>query len=190
MTSQCAPDRSSRPAVEPDVEALTGVAGVTFDGLMFLAELRFAPPQPRRQVVSDDVLLRMMVAAAHSGRRLARVLASSPLSPDARRFEATAAEARRRGMIPPRACQQRARPVGAMRRGAGRRCRPGARRRTKSPGRASSDPDGEPEPAEGRHRRLAAPPRAVNVEQGTGPRRRLRVSDDRRRAGCGVGRPS
>jgi len=160
MSSSCGADRGSQVAAEPDLEALTGVAGVTFDDLWFLAGLRSTPAQPRRQPL-NDVSLGMIVATMRSGRRLARVLANTDASPDFRgRVEAIAAEARRRGTIPPRACERRARPVGAMQRGGGRRHRPGARRRTRSraPGGGDSD-SGEPEPPapEGRRHLHLAP---------------------------------
>jgi hypothetical protein len=180
--------------VSPDrrhVDAPTGIPGVSLADLLYLADVRSAPPAPRRLLVSDDVLLGRMLAAVHSSRRLRRVLACADVTPNfRRRVEATAAEARRRRISsPPRACEQRARPVGAMRRGGGRRYRPGARRRagTRS-GRGSSDPD---EPAEGRHLRLAESPASNEQDH---RRRTLRVA--RRpcvslsRAGRGGGRRS
>jgi hypothetical protein len=124
-------------------DGLTGIPGVSVADLMYLAAI-VADPEPRRVPLTES----RMLEAAHSPRRLRRVLALADVPPDfRRRAYAIAAEARRRGTIPPpRACQRRARPVGAMRRGCPRRHRPGARRRTRSSSGCSNGDHGEPEP--------------------------------------------
>lgn len=127
-----------------------------------LAELQDAPRLPPKPRLAPRVLLDRALGAAHSPRQLRRVLAlaEEPLPGTWRRMEAIAAEARRRGTIPP---PSRVRLPHLRGRGPARR--PRCTRRTSSSSTSSAaDP-----PDDGEHRALAGES-ARAVGEAEGPR--------------------
>jgi len=131
-----------------DVEARDGDQTRQLDAA-YLAEIRSAPPAPPTVPVSPDILVARMLAARHSPRRLARVLACADVTPSfRRRIEGAAREACRHGIEPVTRVQARRPRVRARR----QRCA----RRTGAASASASDPPGggEDEPA-GEHARAA-----------------------------------